>query len=89
MIASIFSGLPKAQTLNASIETFPLRYIDTHVVDVGLRDVFLGLKDRVALPFTHCEVYTRLDVLLNVCGGEFFHDREHYVRWIVFLLFLA
>ena len=53
-------------SLDGTIASVSLRYIDTHVVDVSIDNVFLGFKDRIALPFTYCEVYTRLDVLLNV-----------------------
>ena len=44
----------------------PLRYTDKQVLAVRIDDAYMFEGDRVAVPFTHCEVYAPTHWMMKV-----------------------
>ena len=44
----------------------PLLFVEKQVVSVTIPDAHVMEGDRVAIPYTYCEVYAPVDIMTNV-----------------------
>ena len=44
----------------------PLLFVEKQVVSVTIPDAYVTEGDRVAIPYTYCEVYAPVDIMTNV-----------------------
>ena len=45
----------------------PNLYLEKQIVAITIPNAFVTEGDRVAIPFTYCEVYAPVDIMTNAC----------------------
>ncbi len=62
------TGQVAPRYLDGPFTSFSLVLRDPKISAITIKDAFISQKDRNAVVFTACEVYSRVDVLMNVCA---------------------
>ena len=65
LINRIFLGVAHAKSLQGLLADVPLMFTDKQLISINIPNAYLD-GDRVAIPYTYCEVYAPLEIMSKV-----------------------